>query len=140
MYVSLPGAAAPVKSSILPEFSSKEFYAELRKDPDFKLALEKLDITKLEVRVMWKAERGAPTIQQYLSCPPVNAKLPLLDQVHEVGAGGRVKEKPAAWNNFTPRGGFFYVHVHNTAPRVVSGASVGPFRPVHSRQLCWLVC
>ncbi|RYE82077.1 MAG: hypothetical protein EOO65_05975 [Methanosarcinales archaeon] len=68
----------------------------------------------------------------------MNAKLALLDQVHVVGADGSVSATPVAWSNLAPRGGYFYVHVHNTAPVVVQGALVGSFRPVHLRQLCLL--
>ncbi|RYE85267.1 MAG: hypothetical protein EOO65_00765 [Methanosarcinales archaeon] len=138
--MSLPGAVRSSKISISKELDVSDFLELLKASSLTRDAMAGYDPTKLEVRVVWKDGDRIPTIQQYLACPPVDARFPLLDQVHEVGAGGRVKEKPAAWNNFTPRGGYFYVHVHNTAPRVVSGALVGPFRPVHSRQLCWLVC
>ncbi|RYE82568.1 MAG: hypothetical protein EOO65_05310 [Methanosarcinales archaeon] len=44
-----------------------------------------------------------------------------------MGADGSVSTTPVAWSNLAPRGGYFYVHVHSTAPVVVQGASVGPF-------------
>ncbi|RYE83147.1 MAG: hypothetical protein EOO65_04410 [Methanosarcinales archaeon] len=127
VFVSLPGAANAEEFPLDASLTRSRFIDGLFAHPRFIKSLVKLDPTNLEVRVLWKAQPGAPSTKVALGVPAVNAKLPLLNQVHEVGADGSVSATPVAWVSLALRGGYFYVHVHNAAPVYISGASVGPF-------------
>ncbi|RYE83863.1 MAG: hypothetical protein EOO65_03235 [Methanosarcinales archaeon] len=122
MHVMLPGTAKSVKANVPPFVSSKEFYAELRKDPDHKRVLATLDISNLEVRVMWKAEHGELSTKVALGAPAVNVKFPLLEQVHVINADGSVSADAVTWSSLVGRGGYFYVHVKDTTEEWLMGA------------------
>ncbi|RYE84906.1 MAG: hypothetical protein EOO65_01420 [Methanosarcinales archaeon] len=124
VFVSLPGAAAPMEAYISSNATQKGFFAEIRQDADFQPSLTNLNIAKLEVRVLWKAERGAPSAELALAAPAVVSEMPLLQQVHEVGADGSVCATPVAWSSLAQRGGYFYVHVRDTS---VPGTRLFPF-------------
>ncbi|RYE83020.1 MAG: hypothetical protein EOO65_04595 [Methanosarcinales archaeon] len=125
--VLLPGATRSVQVKLQLDTNVDSLLETLTNDLRFKTNMAKLDTTKLEVRVLWKAEPGAPSTKLALATPAAESALPLLGQVHEVGADGSVSATPVAWSILAPRGGYFYVHVR--PPLDVEG-------PCHRRAHC----
>ncbi|RYE83603.1 MAG: hypothetical protein EOO65_03675, partial [Methanosarcinales archaeon] len=77
MNVLLPGATRSVHVKLQLDANVDSLLETLTNDSRFKANMAKLDATKLEVRVLWKAGADDPSNEQFLSRPPVNAKLPL---------------------------------------------------------------